>query len=114
MRKTPDLDAFDLHHELPSPIRIQSAGRIGIFEGVTIGLDELCAAATLPAADVAYLVQAIPEAVCWITWQEIRSAVAEAAATYACSDASLAGTLRRLADGVTDAIDWHSGAESIC
>ncbi|GAA4035471.1 hypothetical protein GCM10023063_19940 [Arthrobacter methylotrophus] len=95
------------------PVRIQSAGRIDLFEGVTIGLEELCSAAALTASDVEHLVQAIPETVCWITWQEIRSIVAEAAATYPCIDASLAGTLRRLTQGVTDAIDWHSGAEAV-
>ncbi|WP_345452095.1 hypothetical protein [Arthrobacter gyeryongensis] len=98
----------------PPPVRIQSSGRIDLFEGVTIGLEELCSAAARPDADVERLVQSIPETVCWITWPEIRSAVAEAAATYPCSDASLAGTLRRLAEGVTDAIDWHSGTETVC
>lgn len=97
----------------PPPVRIQSAGRVDLFEGVTIGLEELCSAAALPAADVTHLHQAIPETVCWITWQEIGSTVAEAAATYPCIDTSLASTLRRLAEGVTEAIDWHSGTEAV-
>ncbi len=92
----------------PPPVRVQSAGRVDLFEGVHIGLEELCSAAALPAAVVEHLVQAIPETVCWITWQEIRSVVAETAANYPCGDTSVAGTIRRLAEGVTDAIDWHS------
>lgn len=71
-------------------------------------MEELCSAAALPAADVEHLVQAIPETFRWITWQEIRFMVAEAAATYPCGDTGLAGTIRRLAEGVTNAIDWHS------
>jgi hypothetical protein len=66
----------------PPPVRIQSAGRVDLIEGVTNGLEELCAGAALPASDVKQLIEAIPERVCWITWQEIRSVVTKAAATY--------------------------------
>jgi hypothetical protein len=97
----------------PPPVRIESAGRVDLHTGVKLGLEELCSAAALPAADVERLNKAIPETVCWITWQEIRSIVAGAATRYTCCDASLAGTLRRLADGVTDAIDWHSGSRKV-
>ncbi len=93
----------------PPPVRIQSAGRVGLLEGVATGLEELCAAAALSAPEVEHLIEAIPETVCWITWQEIRTVVADATATYPCNDVSLAGTLRRLAEGVTGAVDWHSG-----
>ncbi|MCA4135658.1 hypothetical protein [Arthrobacter sp. M4] len=91
------------------PVRIQSAGRLDLFDGVKAGLQELCSAAAFSAADGQRLSRAIPETVCWITWQEIRAVVANAAVHYPCSDVSLAGTLRRLAEGVTHAIDWHSG-----
>lgn len=92
----------------PPPVKIQSAGRMELIDGVRLGLEDLCLASGRTAEEFRYLSNLIPETVCWVTWQEIRSAVAQAAVEYPCEDANLKGTLQRLARGVTDAIDWHS------
>ncbi|XAS74023.1 hypothetical protein VUN82_09405 [Micrococcaceae bacterium Sec5.1] len=93
----------------PPPVRIQSSGRVGLNDGVAVGLEELCALSGRPAEDYERLRQLIPETVSWITWQEIRDVVAATAADFNCPDPSVSNTVQRLAGDFVKTIDWHCG-----
>ena len=59
-----------------------------------------------PAVDRRRVQDAV-DAVCWITWDEIDAAIADAAARYRNEDASTLAAVHRMADGVRGAIARH-------
>jgi hypothetical protein len=89
------------------PVRIQSAGRLGLQEGVATGLEELCALSGITAEDYERLRGLIPETISWITWQEIKDVVEATAADFSCPDYSLTNTVHRLAGDLVKTVDWH-------
>ncbi|BCW36059.1 hypothetical protein StoSoilA2_21150 [Arthrobacter sp. StoSoilA2] len=91
----------------PPPVRIQSSGRVGLYDGVATGLEELCAISGRPSGDYERLRQLIPETVSWITWQEIRDLVSATVAVFSCLDDSVSNTVQRLAGDLVNTVDWH-------
>lgn len=74
-----------------------------------VGLESLCARAGMTAEDYEALLASIPFCVAWITWSEIYTIVMRQKSALSGLPSSIAASLRRTADGVTQAIKWHSG-----
>lgn len=66
--------------------------------------------ALTPEVDVSLdaLMDRLPETLAWITWGEIANVTRRQAELFREAPNGLAGTVRRLASAVTDAIDWRS------
>lgn len=85
----------------PPPIRIARVGALDVPEAVAHSLHLFDGQQDLLAA-------AAQEAVAWITWAELASAVRRATAELGPLDLSVAASVRRMADGVDRAITWHT------
>lgn len=59
--------------------------------------------------DYEALLASIPFCVAWITWSEICSIVMQQKRALSRLPSSITASLHRTADGVTQAITWHSG-----
>lgn len=93
----------------PPPIRLAGRGRHEVEAGVAVGLESLCARAGMSAADYEGLLASIPSCVAWITWSEIHTIVMRQKSALSDLPSSIAASLHRIADGVAQAIEWHSG-----
>jgi hypothetical protein len=93
----------------PPPIRLAGSGRHEVDAGVAVGLEFLCARAGMTAEDNEALLASIPFCVAWITWSEIYTIVMRQKIALPGLPSSIAASLHRTADGVTQAIKWHSG-----
>jgi hypothetical protein len=74
-----------------------------------VGLESLCARAGMSAADYEGLLATFPSCVAWITWSEIHTIVMRQKGALSGLPSSIAASLHRIADGVAQAIEWHSG-----
>lgn len=93
----------------PPPIKLAKSGRHEVGAGVAVGLESLCARAGMAAEDYEDLLASIPLSVAWITWSEIYTIVMRQKGALSALPSSIAASLRRIADGVANAIKWHSG-----
>lgn len=85
----------------PPPIRVARVGTLDIPEAVEHSLASFDDQQDLLATGAR-------EAVAWITWAELASAVRHAVARLDVPDPSATASVRRMADGVDRAIAWHS------
>lgn len=92
----------------PPPIKIAGSGRHEVGAGVAVGLESLCARAGMSAQDYEALLASIPFCVAWITWSEIYTIVMRQKTALSGLPSSIAAALLRTADGVAQAIKWHS------
>lgn len=74
-----------------------------------MGLESLCARAGMSAADYEGLLASIPSCIAWISWSEIHTIVMRQKSTLSGLPSSITASLHRIADGVAQAIEWHSG-----
>lgn len=93
----------------PPPIRLAGRGLHEVEAGVSVGLESLCARAGMSAVDYECLLASIPSSVAWITWSEIHTIVMRQKSALSGLPSSIAASLPRVADGVAQAIEWHSG-----
>jgi hypothetical protein len=93
----------------PPPIRLAGSGRHEVEAGVAVGLEPLCARAGMTTEDYEALLASIPFCVAWITWSEIYTIVMRQKSALSGLPSSIATSLHRTADGVAEAITWHSG-----
>ena len=93
----------------PPPIRLAGRGLHEVEAGVSVGLESLCARAGMSAVDYECLLASIPSSVAWITWSEIHTIVMRQKSALSGLPSSIAASLHRVADGVAQAIEWHSG-----
>ena len=85
----------------PPPLHVRGAGPLDLAEAVEHSLPQLG-----PAVDRQCVRDAV-DAICWITWDEIDHAIADAAADYRNADASTLAAVHRMASGLRGAIARH-------
>ncbi|MFS0715739.1 hypothetical protein ABC337_03630 [Arthrobacter sp. 1P04PC] len=93
----------------PPPIKLAGNGVHEVEAGVAAGLKSVCDRAGMTAEDYERLRTAIPDCVAWITWAEIRVVVMRQKEALSGLPSSVAASVHRTADGVAQAIRWHSG-----
>lgn len=83
-------------------------GRLSLEAAIAVSLADVLA--VTPEVDVGLdaLTDRLPETMAWITWAEIADVTRRQAELFRSAPNGLAGTVRRLASAVTDAIEWHS------
>lgn len=96
----------------PPPIKLTGNGFHEIDAGVAVALDSLCERAGMTVEEYERLRAAIPACVAWITWAEIHAVVERRKEALSGLPSSIASSLHRVADGVAQAISWHSGVPS--
>lgn len=91
----------------PPPVAVAGSGRIPLEEALTAGLPELLSRVPEVEVDAAELTKRIPDLVAWTTWAEIADVIRRQAQLFHQAPNGLDGTVRRLSDAVTQAIQWH-------
>ena len=91
------------------PIRLAGSGCHEVDAGVAVGLESLCVRAGMTAEDYEALFASIPLCVAWITWSEIYAVAMRQKSALSGLPSSVSESLHRTADGVPQAIKWHSG-----
>jgi hypothetical protein len=89
----------------PPPIHVRNRGRFEIQEAIKADLTEV----VNDDARREIIRSQIAETILWITWSEIASAVDESLRVFKIDDASAYACVRRLADTLLTAINWHGG-----
>ncbi|MDX6279444.1 MAG: hypothetical protein QOH03_515 [Kribbellaceae bacterium] len=96
----------------PPPVPVKGHGRLPIEDAINLFLEPVLARTTGLDVPGAELASRIPESVAWITWTELRDAIATAEIDLSTLPNDIAGTVRRLRDDLLTAIDWHSRTRS--
>lgn len=96
----------------PPPIKISGLGPHGVHAGVAMGLESLCTRAGMTKEDYADVLASIPTSVAWITWSEISAIVMRQKTVVSNLPPSIAASIYRTADGVVQAINWHSNGHA--
>lgn len=92
----------------PPPVTVRGSGRLDLEDAVTRHLETVYAKTDGVSASLDELIDRLPDVIAWITWEEIRETVVRKADQHQDLDSGMAGTLQRLCDAVTTAIDWHA------
>ncbi|MFC5179428.1 hypothetical protein [Nocardioides taihuensis] len=92
----------------PPPVRVKRTGPVELLEAVVGDLEAVAERADWTGPPVADLVERVPEIVAWLTWEEIRNLVTEQRRAGPELPPEMEGTVERLCEAVTSAIDWHS------
>ncbi|MDN3935686.1 hypothetical protein QWJ39_05100 [Arthrobacter sp. YD4] len=92
----------------PPPIKLTGNGFHEVDAGVAVGLDSVCERAGMTHEEYERLRTAIPACVAWITWEEIHAVVMRQKGALSGLPSSIAASVHRTADGVAQAIRWHS------
>jgi hypothetical protein len=90
------------------PVPVRGHGRLSIDDAISRYLEPVLDRTTGLDLTAAEVVSRIPQSVAWITWAELRDAVAAAEIDLSALPAGVAGTVRRLRDDLLRAVDWHS------
>jgi len=90
------------------PVTVQGHGRLEVADAIALKLANVLERTSESSESLEPLVARIPDIVAWVTWDEVGQAVAAKQASFSDLGSELSGTLRRLSDAVTTAIDWHS------
>lgn len=93
----------------PPPIRLAGSGPHEVDAGVAVGLESLAARAGMTAEENECLLAPIPFCVAWTTWSEIYTIVIRQKSALSGLPSSIAASLHRIADGVAQTIQRHSG-----
>ena len=91
------------------PVPVRSHGRLSLPNAIGLHLGSVVERTPGMHDTTDTLLSRIPECVAWITWHEVREAVANANFDATTLPAPVAATIQRLRDALIDAIDWHSG-----
>lgn len=91
----------------PPPVVVKGHGPLQLMDAITMHLEKVNAesGSHIPLGEVA---ARIPEVVGWTTWDDIRDVVARQLPKFTSLDPGVAGTVLRLCNSVTTAIEWHS------
>ena len=92
----------------PPPLAVKGHGRLDVAEAVSLRLADVLARTDGEAGSLETLVARIPDVFAWVTWAEIRALVTAGKDGFREAPAGLGGTVERLCNAVTTAIDWHS------
>lgn len=92
----------------PPPVAVAGRGRLSLEAAIAGSLDQVLAVTPEVGLSVDAVMDRLPETVAWTTWGEIADVTRRQAELFREAPNGLAGTVRRLALAVTDAIDWHS------
>lgn len=85
----------------PPPISVMGHGRLEIADAVELGLTEL-------APDEAERLRVFAKrSIAWVTWEQISGATISALLDVTLVDASVAGSVGRIAQSIVRAIEWH-------
>lgn len=90
------------------PVSIKGLGKMSVKEAVAGELALALAESGSDPLAAEDLMETIDEVFCWISWAEIDAVIRKQSATFAASDASVHGSVQRLAASITTAIAWHS------
>ena len=91
----------------PPPVKVQNSGKMDIDESIDLHLQSVLDRAEGHSFSKSHLMKKIPEVVCWITWHEISDIVKHQIADFDTQDSSLRLCIDRLANSVTQSIEWH-------
>lgn len=86
----------------PPPVKVQHLGTVGIAESVAHST------AAMDNRDQEMLLTASRNALAWLTWDELATAVRRAADAYVTADPSTIAAVRRTTTAIERAIKWHS------
>jgi len=86
----------------PPPVKVQQLGTVGIAESVAHST------AAMDSRDQEMLLTASRNALAWLTWDELATAVHRAADAYVTADPSTIAAVRRTTAAIERAIKWHS------
>jgi len=81
---------------------------LSLHDALTLNLAAVLAKTPEVNATVHDLVGRLPDLVAWITWAEIAEVTRRQRVLFHDAPHGLQGTVQRLTDGVTKAIEWHS------
>ena len=90
------------------PVAIDGHGRLDIADGIKLYLESVLKRAEDHDFTAEELLEKMPEAVAWITWQEIRDVVNKQVDKLELEEESIASCIQRLARSVTRVIEWHN------
>lgn len=85
----------------PPPISVTGHGRLEIVDAAELGLTQL------DPDQVERLRVFAQRSIAWVTWEQISSMTMSALSEVKLVDASVAGSVRRIAQSIVSAIDWH-------
>jgi len=89
-------------------VTVAGRGRLSLEAAIALNLADVLAVTPEVDLSLEALMDRVPETVAWITWAEIADVTRRQAEVFRAAPNGLAGTVRRLASAVTDAIDWHN------
>ncbi|TCN28350.1 hypothetical protein EV644_1491 [Kribbella orskensis] len=89
------------------PVPVKGHGRLPIGAAIGLYLEPVLARTKDLDRSLDDPIACIPDVVAWITWSEVKAAVASAHIDTAALPASVAGTVQRLRDDLVNAINWH-------
>lgn len=92
----------------PPPVSVTRRGRLPLRDALVVDLGEVLAKTPEIESTVGELIDRLPEIVAWITWAEIAQITRRQAELFHSAPDGLAGTVMRLTEAVTHAIEWHS------
>lgn len=85
----------------PPPVKVKGRGAVSIADAVAHS------ASTIAGPEKEMLIAASRDAVAWLTWDELATAVQSAAKLYGGADSSTVLAVRRTAAAIDRAITWH-------
>lgn len=92
----------------PPPVAVKGRGRLSIADAVSTALPSVLDRTEGHQLTDASLMDQLPEVAAWITWAELDSVVQAQRATFQASDPSVASSIGRLTDAVSEAISRHA------
>jgi len=91
----------------PPPVPVAGLGRLSLHDALTLDLPAVLAKTPEVNATMHDLVERLPDIVAWITWAEIAELTRRQRGLFHDALYGLRGTVQRLTDEVTRAIEWH-------
>ncbi len=109
-RKTvpPKTPLFLLILGQPPPVRVKGNGRMEIKQALSRDLRAVHKKSDALGFGIERAEELVDKVVCWTTWDRIAQAIRAAQLEFKVDDASLKGTVDRLAASALAAIEWHS------
>lgn len=89
------------------PIRVSGGGTRAIHDELLATIGSICPPATRGAIDTQEMVANSDQVIAYTTWDEIAKSVLESSRSFQSADDSVVSSVRRLADVLQNAIDWH-------
>lgn len=86
----------------PPPVKVKGLGKVAIADTVAHSTS------TIDGSERKILMAASHDAVAWLTWEELATAVRAQAELYSSADPSTVSAVRRTTAAIERAITWHS------